>query len=111
MRTIDTTNSWYRLRRLDQILDACVDETASFGDSAGWYGNKESVPIPNSDETLHAYLDVMDRGTRQYVLNLRVEQSRPSSGLRFTEETTRSREKELQYCLSDASKSYMKGLK
>jgi hypothetical protein len=69
------------------------------------------VPIPNPDETLRANLDVLDRGTRQYVLNLHVEQSRPSSGIRLTEETTSSREKELQYCLSDASKRYMEGPK
>jgi hypothetical protein len=69
------------------------------------------VPIPNSDETLRANLDVLDRGTRQSVLNLHVEQSRPSSGIRFSQETMSSREKELQYCLSDASKRYMEGLK
>jgi hypothetical protein len=67
------------------------------------------VPIPNSDETLRANLDVLDRGTRQYVLNLHVEQSRPGSWLRFTEETVSSNE--LQYWLSDASKRYMEGLK
>ena len=110
MRTILHT-TWYRVWQLGRILNACIDETASFGDSAGWYSNNDSVPIPKSDETLRANLDVLDRGTRQYVLNLHVEQSRPSSGLRFTEETTSSREKEIQYCLSDASKSYMEGLK
>jgi hypothetical protein len=67
------------------------------------------VPIPNSDENLCANLDVLDRGTRQYVLNLHVEQSRLSSGSRFTEETVNS--KELQYWLSDASKRYIEGLK
>jgi hypothetical protein len=108
MRTI-SYNKWYSVWRLDRILRACIDETASFGKSAGWYSDKGSVPIPNSDENLCANLDVLDRGTRQYVLNLHVEQSRLSSGSRFTEETVNS--KELQYWLSDASKRYMEGLK
>jgi hypothetical protein len=85
MRTISENgeNGWYFGKRVDGILHDCGVDTKSFGDDPGWYSNGGSVPIPNSDETLCANLDVLDCGTRQYVLNLRVEQNRPSSGLRL----------------------------